>query len=92
MSPSHAAKGGHRYRYYVSQAILQGRKGDAGSIVRVPAMEIERRVAEAVRGAGTSSQCEHSIGARSVQRVSGHPGTADGGYEDADDLDGGERL
>jgi len=26
MSPSHAAKGGRRYRYYVSQAILQGRK------------------------------------------------------------------
>ena len=55
MSPSHAAKGGRRYRYYVSQAILQGRKRDAGSIVRVPAMEIERRVAEAVRGASRPS-------------------------------------
>jgi site-specific DNA recombinase len=26
MSPSHAAKGGRRWRYYVSQAVLQGRK------------------------------------------------------------------
>ena len=31
MSPSHATKGGRRWRYYVSQAILQGRKQDAGS-------------------------------------------------------------
>src|SRR5271163_3136274 len=32
MSPSHATKGGRRWRYYVSQAILQGRKQDAGSV------------------------------------------------------------
>src|SRR5271157_1526005 len=51
MSPSHATKGGRRYRYYVSQAVLQGREQDAGSIARVPAMEIERRVVDAVRGA-----------------------------------------
>ena len=49
MSPSHAAKGGRRWRYYVSQAILQGRKHEAGSLARVPATEIERRVTEAVR-------------------------------------------
>ena len=30
MSPSHATKGGRRYRYYVSQAILQGRKAGCG--------------------------------------------------------------
>ena len=48
MSPSHAAKGGRRWRYYVSQAVLQGRKHEAGSVARVPALEIERRVAEAV--------------------------------------------
>jgi hypothetical protein len=34
MSPSHAAKGGRRWRYYVSQAVLQGRKHEAGSIAR----------------------------------------------------------
>jgi site-specific DNA recombinase len=73
MSPSHLTKGGRRYRYYISQAVLQGRKDDAGSIVRVPATEIERRVVEAVRGAGVSSRCEHSIGGRSVQRASGDP-------------------
>ena len=34
MSPGHAAKGGRRWRYYVSQAILQGRKHEAGSVAR----------------------------------------------------------
>ena len=40
-SPSHAVKNGTRYRYYVSQAVLQNREGDAGSIIRIPAREIE---------------------------------------------------
>ena len=49
MSPTKAAKGGRRWRYYVSQAILQGHKQDAGSIPRVSAPELERRVLDAVR-------------------------------------------
>ena len=55
MSPSHAAKGGRRWRYYVSQAVLQNRKHEAGSVARVPALEIERRVTEAVRAASPAS-------------------------------------
>ena len=61
MSPSHATKRGRRYRYYVSQAILQGRKQDAGSVARVPAMELERRVVDAVRGAAPTDPRERSI-------------------------------
>jgi site-specific DNA recombinase len=34
MSPTHANKKGVRYRYYVSQALLQNRKAEAGSIAR----------------------------------------------------------
>jgi len=49
MSPTHANKLGVRYRYYVSQAILQQRKGEAGRIGRVPAPEIETLVLEGVR-------------------------------------------
>src|SRR5271165_2462354 len=48
MSSSHASKGGRRWRYYVSRAALTGRKQDAGSIVRVPASEIEHRITRAV--------------------------------------------
>ena len=47
MSPNHAAKSGRRWRYYVSQALLQGRKQDAGSIARAPAAEIEKQVRQA---------------------------------------------
>ena len=49
MSPSYAAKGGKRWRYYVSRALLQGRKLDAGSLARVPAAEIEKQVEDAIR-------------------------------------------
>ncbi len=48
MSSSHASKGGRRWRYYVSRAARTGRKEDAGSIVRVPASEIENRITRAV--------------------------------------------
>jgi site-specific DNA recombinase len=48
MTPTHAQKNGARYRYYMSCVLLQGRKQDAGSIARVPAVEIEQAVVAAV--------------------------------------------
>ena len=66
MSASHACKGGRRWRYYVSRAALMGRKQDAGSVVRVPASEIEDLVVRAVgvRLAGHAS---------AIQRLSRQP-------------------
>ena len=55
MGASHASKGRRRWRYYVSRAALTGRTQEAGSVVRIPAPEIENRVANArglSRGAG----------------------------------------
>jgi hypothetical protein len=49
MSPTHSNKLGVRNRYYVSQAILQNRKAEAGSVARVPAPEIETLVCEGIR-------------------------------------------
>ena len=49
MSPSHARKGGIKYRYYLSSALLQGQAERAGSIRRVPAAEIEALVVKSVR-------------------------------------------
>jgi site-specific DNA recombinase len=49
MSPSWAKKKSKRWRYYVSQAALQGDKSKAGSVVRVPATTIERFVGDAIR-------------------------------------------
>ena len=49
MSPTHSNKLGVRYRYYVSHAILQQRKGEAGSVARVPAPEVAALVLDGVR-------------------------------------------
>lgn len=49
MSPSHTTKDGIRYRYYVSQAVLQNHKVEAGSIARVSAPDVEAVVSDAIR-------------------------------------------
>ena len=55
MSPTHSSKHGVRYRYYVSQPILQSRKAEAGIVARVPAPEIETLVLDGVRKHLTSA-------------------------------------
>jgi site-specific DNA recombinase len=49
MSPRHSRKGGARYGYYVSSALVQGQPQSAGSVARVPAAKIEAVVLDAVR-------------------------------------------
>jgi DNA invertase Pin-like site-specific DNA recombinase len=49
MSPTHANKCGVRYRYYVSQAVLQKQPPAPGLVSRVPAAEIEALVVAALR-------------------------------------------
>jgi site-specific DNA recombinase len=49
LSPTHTNKGGARYRYYVPQAILQGKPQSAGSVGRVSAAEVETFVMTALR-------------------------------------------
>ena len=41
-----------RYRYYVSAALVQGNKSNAGSVRRVAAQDMEYRVATALRENG----------------------------------------
>jgi site-specific DNA recombinase len=48
MSPSFSTKNGVRYRFYVSSALLRGRKVAAGSIGRTPAQDIEGAVLSAL--------------------------------------------
>jgi hypothetical protein len=48
-SPSFSSKNGVRYRFYVSSALLRGRKAEAGSVGRVPATEIESAVLTALQ-------------------------------------------
>ncbi|MCO5093601.1 recombinase family protein [Bosea sp. (in: a-proteobacteria)] len=49
MSPSYAVKNRVRYRYYVSQAAMQGRKAEAGTLRRVAADAIEQAVLASLR-------------------------------------------
>ena len=44
MTPSYTSKRKGRYRYYVSQALLQHRKESVGSLARVPAASVEAAV------------------------------------------------
>lgn len=48
-------KAGARYPYYVSRAVIGGRKNEAGSVARVAAMEVERVVCDAL---GTAERSE----------------------------------
>jgi site-specific DNA recombinase len=48
MSPSFSSKNGVRYRFYVSSALLRGRKEAAGSVSRIAATEIESEVLTAL--------------------------------------------
>ena len=54
MTPTHAQKGSRRYRYYVSQAVLQG-KPERRIDARVPAPEIEALVIGAMRSASPTN-------------------------------------
>jgi DNA invertase Pin-like site-specific DNA recombinase len=49
MGPSFSSKNGVRYRFYVSSALLRGRKAAAGSVSRIPAAEIESAVLAALQ-------------------------------------------
>jgi site-specific DNA recombinase len=49
MTPSHAAKKGTRYRYYVSRSLISKDQADGSAGLRIPAGEIEQLVASRVR-------------------------------------------
>jgi hypothetical protein len=76
MSPTHANKGGARYRYYISQAVLQKKPQLPGSLSRVPAAELEALVLAALRNqlnaSGTGEQLpgnDRDLVERHLERV-----------------------
>ena len=78
MSPSHTTKkkNGQRYRYYVSQAVLQHLMDEAGSLKRISALAIEELVADRVRRIEPAAEADRSVEAASDrtthERVSQH--------------------
>ena len=70
MTPSSARKGGVRYRYYVSRALIEGARADAGSLSRVSAPSIEQAVmAELARLTPSVSSAERPAIVALVERV-----------------------
>jgi site-specific DNA recombinase len=76
MSATHTNKGGARYRYYVSQAVLQRKRQPSGLVGRVAASEIEVLVVAALRkhlnasGAGEPlPNNDHELLERHLERV-----------------------
>jgi len=74
MSPSYTTRKGRRHRYYVSQAVLQGRKKEAGSIARIGAEELERIVVEAIRPDRNADRIAIPDGASKEHTPSRSPG------------------
>jgi site-specific DNA recombinase len=67
MTPSHSNKDGVRYRYYVSHVLLQRCKKDAGRVTRVPAIQLEKLVVEAIRaGAPPDTEPKGDLSDRAV--------------------------
>src|SRR3954451_610229 len=58
MSPSFSTKNGVRYRFYVSSALLRGRKIAAGSLTRVSAKTLEDVIVRALRAEHPKSEIE----------------------------------
>lgn len=49
MSPSHSNTRNRKYRYYISQAIIQHRRNESGTISKIPAGEIEKIVIDEIK-------------------------------------------
>ena len=74
MSPSHVRKANsRRYRYYVSQALLQGRPENAGTVQRVSAHAIEGLVERAIAQALPKDQSGRARLGHLIKRVTIHP-------------------
>ncbi len=48
LTPSHSKKGGRRYRYYISNRLLQQNREDVPDTLRIPASELEGAVMQAL--------------------------------------------
>jgi site-specific DNA recombinase len=66
-SPSFSSKNGVRYRFYVSSALLRGRRADTGSVARVSAAEIESAVLAALEQVPATEGAPTSI--EEIERV-----------------------
>jgi len=65
MSPTHTKKGNKRYQYYVSQALLQYKDQQAGSLQRISMQEVDRAVFDALN----HTKIQEDLAARLLKRI-----------------------
>jgi site-specific DNA recombinase len=71
LTPTHARKGGVRYRYYVLRSVLTGDRPQPGAVRRLPAIELETAVRQALHLPTEDSSSEVS---QQIGRVIVHAG------------------
>jgi len=74
LTPTHAVKGSRRYRYYVSPSLMRGAAGQDAKGWRIPAPEIERKLAAALAGtlddrAGIVRDLDRDLDAAEIQSI-----------------------
>jgi site-specific DNA recombinase len=67
MSPSHGRKGSRRYQYYISQAVLQYREHEAGSVARLPAFVLDQLVSDHIQEALEKEESTQALARRLAQ-------------------------
>lgn len=67
MTPSQSQRGKLRYRYYVSHALIVGKRKEAGSVRRVPAQAIEDLVVDQLKGLGLIDTEGHALDQREMR-------------------------
>ena len=73
MTPTHTVKKGVRYRYYISTPLLHGQASIAGSVHRVPAVDVEDLVLKALRAhTGTPEDNDRDLVRTSIEGVQIH--------------------
>jgi site-specific DNA recombinase len=85
MTPSHANKKGVRYRYYVSQAVLQGGCRERLAVTRVAAPDVENLVLAAIRerGPGGSEElADRALVVAHVKRIVMYPDAIEMTFQD----------
>lgn len=69
MTPTSKLKNGVRYRYYISNSLIQGQSCNIGSVPRVPAPLIEKLVIDAIRKRLKQTELSASIVRDHIARV-----------------------
>lgn len=69
MTPTYSRKLGVRYRYYISHALLQSRKTEAGSVTRVPAAEIDEAIITALKQNGMLSDKKATVSSDMLKTI-----------------------